>query len=252
MITGDLRTKQIKRLDMYGGEIKMEFNDNTHAYTVNGKKCVGVTTILKTINKPALIPWAVGEAIKSLETNLKAGVSYDEMQLKDILAKAKVAHREKKDRAATLGSLVHEWIESYIKGHNPEPPIHSEMGNAINAFLAWVKENNVKFTMSERIVYSRKFDYAGICDFTCEMGGRTFVGDIKTSNAIYNEYMMQVAAYRYAMEEEHTDEAYAGMMIIRIPKDSSEIEVKHFNDYEKHAKAFLHTAHLYRHLQSFK
>jgi hypothetical protein len=226
------------------------FKNFGHKYTVNGRECLGVTTVLGQLAKPALIPWAVKMTVDYLQSTMKPGESYDEVQIQKMLEEAKKAHRQKKDDAANFGTMVHEWIESYIKGFNPEPPVNPQMQIAIASFLNWVKNNNVTFISSERPVYSKKYNYAGTCDFICEMNGKRYVGDIKTSNGIYNEYLMQVAAYRFALQEEDPNTVYDGMLIIRVPKDEGEIEVKPFNNYKENAEAFLHTLKVYEHLRS--
>ena len=249
MIDTKTKVTSVKTMKLYNGEIELKFNQNGHRYTVNGKDALGVTTVLGVISKPALMFWAVNEAVGYLKENWKAGVSYDEVQIKTMLEEAKTAHRKKKDTAADLGTMIHKWIEQYINGENPEPPINPEMQKAIQAFLLWVKKNNVKFIVSERVVYSRRYNYAGTTDFICEIDGKKYIGDIKTSNAIYSEYLMQVAAYRYALQEEEGSN-YDGMMIIRVPKDDGEIEIREFNNYADHATAFIRALGLYRHLKS--
>lgn len=240
-----------KTFSLYKGKISLIFNSNGHRYTVNNKDVIGVTTILSTLAKPALIPWAVNQTIEYLQSNIKTGKKYDEMEINELLKEAKMAYRKKKEKAADLGTLVHSWIESYIKGENPKFPENEEMKKAVNAFLLWVKEKKVKFLHSERPVYSRKYNYCGTCDFTCEIEGKKYVGDIKTSNAIYAEYMLQVAAYRYAIQEEDGGK-YDGMIIVRVPKTAEDIEVFEFGDYETHAKTFLYTLKVWQHLQIIK
>lgn len=242
-------SKIVKKL--YKGEIELVFNKNGHRYTVADKPCVGVTTILSSLAKPALIPWAVNMTIGYLQENIKAGKSYDEVQIGELLKEAKGAYRKKKEAAADLGSLVHKWIEDYIKGLKPELPINPQMKLSIDAFLKWEKDNKVKFIESERVVYSRKYNFAGTCDFTCEINGKKYIGDIKTSNAIYSEYLLQVSAYRYAMQEEDNN-VYDGMLIIRVPKTAEAIEVFEFNDYQENAKAFIYLTQVYNRLQILK
>lgn len=239
---------------LYGGQVQLEFNKYGHRYTVEGKECLGVTTVLGVIDKSGpLIYWAVGLALDYVREQVKPGLVVDEVQLKEILDTAKSAHRVKKEKAADFGTLVHEWIEQYIKGQKPERPINPQMQKATDGFLMWVQKNKVEFHDSERPVYSRRYNFAGTCDFTCTINGKRYVGDIKTSNAIYDTYMMQVSAYRLAMKEENgMIDPYDGMVIIRVPKNNGEVEVKFFNNYEANAKAFVHALYLYQHLQILK
>lgn len=245
----EISAKTIKKL--YNGEIDLVFNKNGHRYTIKDRQCVGVTTVLSTLAKPALIPWAVNMTIEYLQSTLKPGEKYDEVQLMAMFKEAKGAHRKKKEAAADLGSLVHKWLEQYIKGENPEMPQNEQMKLSITAFLKWTKDNKVRFIESERVVYSKKYNFAGTCDFTCEINGKKYIGDIKTSNAIYNEYLLQVSAYRYAIQEESND-LYDGMLIVRVPKTAEEIEVFEFNDFQENAKAFIYLLNVYNRLQILK
>ena len=44
-----------------GEELILDFNEGKHIYKVEGEYAPSVTTILNSINKPALIPWAASE-----------------------------------------------------------------------------------------------------------------------------------------------------------------------------------------------
>jgi hypothetical protein len=251
MIKADAKITSTKTMQMYNGEVTLTFNQNGHKYRVGDKEVLGVTTVLGIIAKPALIPWAVNETVGYLAGNLRPGITYDEVQIKTMLEAAKRAHRQRKQDAADLGSMIHKWIEEYIKGENPPAPVNPQMQQAIQAFLGWVKKNKVKFIASERTVYSRKYNYAGTADFICEIAGKKYIGDIKTSNAIYNEYLLQVAAYRFAIQEEDSSN-YDGMMIIRVPKNDGEIEIREFNNYADNARGFIYALMLYRHMKALE
>lgn len=234
----------VKKFKLYNGEVEMIFNDKGHRYLVNGEEKIGVTTALGIMNKPALIPWAVNETVGYLKNELKAGQAYDEFELNNLLENAKKAHRVRKQNAADFGTVAHKWIEKYIKGENPEPPVNKTLKKAVEVFVKWVKDNNVKFIASEQPVYSKKYDYCGTVDFICEINGKRYIGDLKTSKGIYAEYHMQLAAYRYALEEEHQI-SYAGCLIVRIPKEEDDVvEIAHINNYQHNAKAFLYALNL--------
>lgn len=239
-------TSFVKRFSLYGGTVELLFNDKGHRYIVNGIEKIGVTTALSIINKPALIQWAVNEAVTYLKSELKAGQGYDELELNNLLETAKKAHRVRKQNAADFGTIAHKWIERYIKGENPEPPVNNTLRKATEVFLKWVKDNNVEFISSEQPVYSKKYDYCGTVDFICKVNGNYYIGDLKTSKGIYQEYHMQLAAYRYALEEE-TGQSYAGSLIVRIPKEEDDkIEIAHINNYRDNARAFFYALGLYR------
>lgn len=246
-------TKEIaKEVKLYNETVKIYYNDKGHKYLLNGKSLLGVTSVLSVINKPALVQWAANCVVDYLKVKIEAGAGLDELKLDTLFKEAKQHYKTISEDAKVFGTLVHNWIEAYIKGKNPAPLVNDNARKAVDTFLAWAKEKNVKFTSSEKIIYSKKFDYAGTCDFTCEIDGKRYVGDIKTSKGIYEEYLLQVAAYRYALQEEEGKD-YDGMLIVRIPKSEDDtVEIANVNNYKQNATAFMNALSLYRHLQLLK
>lgn len=211
------------RNHLYDDTVTLTFDSARHRYVweEENKEVPSVTTILKVINKPALINWAANTAVDYISDKILPGQSYDELQLMDIWNKAKKSHFDKKTDAADIGTFLHKWIEDYINGKKPGTPVNPELQLATLRFLKWVKEHDVKFLLSEQMIFSKKYCYSGLTDFICTMKGKLYIGDLKTSTGIYPEYMMQTAAYRLARTEEYPDEKYAGQMIVRIGKDGS-------------------------------
>lgn len=238
---------------LYNNGVILEFDEAKHLYTKDGIKVDGTTGALGVINKPALIPWAVSEAIKFIEANIKAGKSYDEIQLKAILDGAKSAHRKKSETAADMGKIVHDWIKEYIKGNNPSKPVNESCKNAVNKFLEWEKDHNVEFIQSEKQVYSVVYNYAGTLDFIAKVDGKVMIGDFKTSKGIYDEMWLQVAAYQQAYQEEFPSTKFDGALIVRIGKDATlDVKPRAVGAYEKDVIGFNAALVLYRRLQELK
>ena len=243
------------------------FNKENHTYTLDDKPLTGVTTILSVVAKPALIQWSANEAINYVEEYLRAGntiLSLGEPTVEKMLKEARTAHRRKKEDAGQKGVDIHSLVENWIKdGSLPEEP-NEQLIN----FISWAQENKVKFLASEQQVYSRKYWYAGTYDFICEIDGKKYVGDLKTSSGIYGrEYFAQCAAYRLAYNEiENTKERsfiekllgkwpegkdpFHGVVIVRCGKNG-DFEVKYSFDYKTDKKIFLACLELYRGLQTF-
>ena len=92
-----------------GNNMELQFDEKLHLYTLDDKPITGVTTILKTIAKPALLPWAAGCASSYIEEEVrKIASKYDDLEYMKVLAKewerilkeAKSAYRKKADKAA--------------------------------------------------------------------------------------------------------------------------------------------------------
>lgn len=209
---------QTKNL-LYGGSVELLFESFHHKYTVDGDIIPSVTGILSIINKPMLVNWAANTAVDSIAEKLKAGVSFDEVQIGEMLETARKAPYQKKKDAGAIGTLVHEWVEQYIHGMNPPVPVNEGIRKSVEQFLSWVSIYKVKFLCSEQMIYSKQYKYTGTLDFICEIDGKLYIGDLKTSKGIYNEYFIQTSAYRYARTEEFPAEQFAGQIIIRVGKD---------------------------------
>lgn len=204
---------------LYNGTVELNFDSFRHKYTLNGEEIKSVTKILSVIAKPALISWASNTAVNYVSNSIEPGKSYDELELHAIWEGAKKAHWEKKVEAGNLGTFLHKWVESYIKGENPGSPVNPQLERSVLEFLIWVKKHKVKFLLSEQVVYSKKYKYCGTTDFICKIDGKMYIGDLKTSSGIYPEMLLQTAAYRQARGEEYPKENYAGQLILRIGKN---------------------------------
>lgn len=225
------------------------FDAEAHAYTLNGKALKGVTTILSVINKPALIQWAAGMACDYIRENVAYAIPGQDGGFWAIkpstVDEAKVAHRKKKEAAGEAGTDVHAQIEIYIKRmiehaggiSSPEPEYTGQAGEFIN----WAISNNVRFLASEQRLYSETLWYAGTADFVCEINGKMYVGDVKTSSAIYPEHFIQASAYAMALEEMHLFDShntpFDGVLIVNIPKKGG-LNVQENYDIKGNSEAF--------------
>lgn len=230
---------------LYNGEIELCFNKEKHHYTVDGRTIDGVTSILGVINKPALIFWSASKASEFINLNLPVGEVIDEIRKKKLVDGCKVAHKVFKTDAADLGSMLHDLLEKHIKGEDYQSPINPILKKSFKQFLDWAKTNKVQFKSSERKVYSKQYDFCGTLDFTAVINGKRVIGDIKTSSGIWDEYWLQTAAYKQALQEEFPSLPIDHTVIVRCGKDGS-FEVKEMNHFERNIKAFLGALSLYR------
>lgn len=230
---------------LYKDTIELMFDVKKHHYTVNGQTVDGVTSILGIIAKPALIYWSANKASEYIDKFLEVGKSLDEIEKKQLVEGCKSAHKTLKDDAANAGTLMHEWIHNYIENPEIELPTNEMLRKSAENFLEWVKVNDVKFKWSERKVYSKQYNFAGTLDFSATIKGKNVIGDIKTSSGIWDEYWLQLAAYRQAVQEEFPEIKIDHCAIIRLGKDG-QFEVKELNNFQENIKAFVGALELYR------
>lgn len=211
---------------LYDGQVALKYDPIAHLYRANGVPVPSVTKITGVIDKPALMYWAVNQTVEFLEGVWNPGQAYTEDQIKTLLDDAKGARYRTQQRALSIGSQAHDWIERHIKAQifdlpMPEMPEDQAVVHAIKAFIDWEKEASPKYLYSERKLLSKKYMYSGTVDILMEIGDRYIVADLKTSKDIYEEYFLQCAAYAQAVEEEDGIEV-SELMIIRVPKEDSE------------------------------
>lgn len=223
----------------YDGMYTIDFYDKPwHKFVIRERdeKILSVTACTGIVNKPALIYWAVGLMRDFLYELADAGKDIT----RKIVEQGSQLHRQVKKEAGDTGSLIHDWIHAYISGQKPDLPTEEKALNGVTAFLRWVNENKIKFIASEKIVYSRKYNYAGILDAIVRINGekKDRVVDYKTGNSIYNEARYQVAAYQYAVEEE-TLKKFGNKIILRFSKDTGEFHKLECEDQDKDFEAFL-------------
>lgn len=223
---------------------ELTFDEKKHAYLWNGSPVPGVTTILQCIAKPALIGWAAGCASDHWLNEVASGNSNYTL----IHKSAKSAHRKKASAAADIGTNIHNYAEAFFKKQSPPILTTDEAKRGAEAFHSWLDAHKVKVLASERRVFSKKYYFAGTCDFVAEIDGIMGVGDIKTSSGIYPEMRLQTAAYQQAIEEEK-DMKFPVRWIIRFCKKTGNFEAKSFYDFEKDFQGFEAALVLHRTLQ---
>lgn len=248
---------------LYNGEVLLDFNDKRHKFTINGKDTfngkliISVTKVTGVIDKPALKFWAVNLGVDFLLKNIdKLKADIEGKVIQKLIEESKKAHTKFLQKAATSGTLVHEWAEGFIKAKTekdiPPMPKDIQVHNGVMAFLNWIDEYNVKFLSSERHIYSKKYGYAGIMDAEAIIKGKKCVVDFKTSSAIYPEMRFQVAAYQAAMEEETGKEYTGNKVLARFDKNTGEFEAHEFGDHKKDFKAFVAALTLQKRLLELK
>lgn len=225
-------------IEIVFNESKSEDGSQQHGYTVTspsqfaGRK-MSVTTFLNILSKPELIPWAANATVKYIESTSRVQISESQTEyivtLEELQA-AKAAHRNRKEEAGELGSRIHDWLDSYLRGATL--PYDDDMSAPVQNFLAWEDQHQPETIFNERIVYSKQHDFAGKLDWGGELNGRYGLIDFKTGgyDKQYNpksrqytgkirprtEHYLQNAGYDIALSEETGKRAqFYGVLYLR-------------------------------------
>lgn len=175
----------------------------------DGTKPTGVTTILGTIGygKQALISWSnrIGREGLDQKTEL--------------------------NRMADIGSCAHEQMDYLLSGKwstTREWPadIQAAAELPVKSFNEWRAGKRIKLVASELKLVSEVFRCGGTADGIIRIdGGPLVMTDYKTSAAIYETHIAQVAAYA-AMVEHQYGKAIDSALILRFGKDGSAEELE--------------------------
>lgn len=205
-----------------------------------------VTSITGVLDKPALIGWAermgreeVGRLIKELDTS--HGLTYDAIDF--ATEQAKGISNRKKNAAADIGTDTHALIERILQGE-VGIEIPDNLKTTIENFSNWFNQSGIQSVeLTEQQVVSTKYLYGGTIDFTGVMAdGTLVVGDWKTSNGLYKETSLQLAAYGQAyIEMYHPELALKDikLLAVRLGKDYPAFETKEVTNPEDCLTGFL-------------
>lgn len=110
---------------------------------------------------------------------------------------------EIRDEAGRRGSVVHKLTEDYDLGlevnlvnHNGSIDYKLSEWAMFERYVEFRKRFDFKIINVELNIIDKNLGYAGTLDRIIEMNGEKILIDIKTSNAIYPSYWLQLAAYR--------------------------------------------------------
>ena len=163
-----------------------------------------ITNIIGMKDKPALKWWAARQAAEFAANNLDTLKALSVQERIDLIKGA--PFRGTKD-ASNVGSIVHDWIDQWIKGGS-SPLALSDSGQTNDAwgdapwqaramwaqFGALVRKYRPRFVFSEFTVWSDTHGYAGTADWAARIGSCYVLGDTKTGKGVYPEVGMQLAA----------------------------------------------------------
>lgn len=182
------------------------------------EKVIGVTTALDVLAKPGVVQWAVDATSAYAVTNLDRLADRDEeagyRMLRFYHSRAKESdfdnpevdihdyHTGVLHDAASLGTVTHEWLESYYSGLFEPDIVREEQAEMIEQFLEWDAEHDVQPIQTEVTVFGDR--YGGTADLFAYVDGVPTCLDFKTSRNTYPTHWAQLAAlgaaYSMALE----------------------------------------------------
>lgn len=223
--------------------------DSYAAVTKDGKDviCARVTKVLEEGIGfgQAFVDWAVTQTVTSLQEHLKPWTEHSPRQLNEIIETAKQARFKTAQEAAEYGTRVHELIEMWTTHGDL---IYEEDGcwyqinltleaepvrNATNAFIKWWQDEGLTPVISEQWLVDIELGFGGTLDHVARAkDGALVMCDWKTSKAIRDKYLLQVAAYdilwdsaKFYSDNPIFQEKIQRAYIVRVDKATAEVEI---------------------------
>ena len=227
----------------------LHYEDESHCYKVDGKIVPSVTGLNKLLPKAFhlerwLIDTPMDKYSELIELHLEKGKQISSLDLRKFKKLAKSENDRIKETAGDIGTDVHELYQKWKLGKpfiEPKDEVIKPMFDKLKKFD---KDLGIKPLFIEKKIYSKKYNYAGTLDLICttKKSKELTLIDWKTSKAIYDNYIYQTLAYKFAFEEE-TGDKIKSMKIIRVPKGEEKIEIKDVKWNQTHFDTFLGLVH---------
>lgn len=189
-----------------------------HPHT--GEVVPGVTTVLKKLDKPAIVQWAVDNTAAYAVANIDGLLSRTQEQgfgflrwywkrdpLKDDTEDIRNYSNGVLNDAAELGTMVHDWIAAETDDNFPYPDTsmaREHFWEMIEQWNAFKSKHTIEPMFTEVTLWSDEHCYAGTADCIWVIDGKTTLVDIKTSRSTWDEHWMQAVALdncEYALVE---------------------------------------------------
>ena len=170
-----------------------------------GERVPGVTTVIGSNlgwNARALMHWAWNEGMEGRD------------------------YRDTSKKAADVGTIAHAMIEAELKKRDWRELVSidgitdemiSKAENAYLAWLEWAELVNFELIASELSLVHDELNYGGTIDIAMIKKTRCIV-DIKTSNDVYPDHKIQLAAYGQLYNYNYPDDPVQAYYLLRLDK----------------------------------
>jgi len=166
-----------------------------HVYSLDGRRCPGVTTIIRN-SSPAggLLNWYGREAAEWALTHYDARETLGD---KEWVKTCATAAERTRDQRAEHGRAVHDAADKLIDGQPIE--VSAAVAGQARLIIDFLDTWQAKVLARECVVFHGGHRYAGQFDLIAELSdGARWLLDYKTGSGVYPDAALQLAAYRNA------------------------------------------------------
>lgn len=167
-------------------------------YSWQGRELMSVTSVRRMAGLPfGLHQWQISQVIDYVIDNApelfaRLGSGQAE-QVEIVRTSIRAAATAERDRAAALGTAVHDAAAEGRALTDVEP----EVRGRLRQFHAWIRASHAEIVAAEFQVFNLSLGYAGSVDALVRMprDGSIWLVDYKTGGGIFSDYALQVVAY---------------------------------------------------------
>ena len=112
-----------------------------------------------------------------------------------IRAELRAAATAERDRAASLGTAVHDAAAAGRLVEDVDP----ELRPRLRQYLSWLETSGAELLAAEFQVFNLAVGYAGTVDLICRLrDGSVWIVDLKTGKGVYSDHALQLVGYAMA------------------------------------------------------
>jgi len=197
-------------------------------YNADGKRIPGTTTITGRFKESgALMYWACEQ-----------GKAIERGEIRNLY--------DKRDAAAEAGTLAHELVETHLnQNHLPSLEEYPEetaqqAKQGFQNYLKWQENNTITIVYQEVELVSEEHQFGGCPDaIGTDDSKDLFLLDWKTSNGVYSDYLIQLAAYAILWEENYPDMPLSGFHLLRFSKEYADFSHHYWSNLDDAKEMFL-------------
>lgn len=157
------------------------------------------------------------------------------------------------EKAANIGTCAHAMVEMHINGlpdvdidaiarrdFPGQPDSQEKAKSSYLSYRSWARNFKVNITETELYLVSERHKYGGTLDAIGDIDGALVLLDWKTSNGVYVDYLIQLAAYENLWNENHPERIInGGMHLLRFSKEHGDFAHHYYPNLDDAFKQFL-------------
>ncbi len=189
---------------------------------------------------------AKGERIPGNTTIISQNLGWNKQALMWWSAQMGPNYRQVSQAAADAGTLGHGLIECDIKGlpmtdmsQYPAEMVAKAEAAYLN-YLEWKRQTNFTPITMEVACISEELQAGTTIDVIGWVAGKRSIVECKTSNGVYEDFLIQVAMQKAAWDETHPDEPIEGLHLLKVGKEEATFTHHYWHSLALGLEAFKH------------